>query len=61
MQPNGWLTYTLAILVIAGTAAGYFLGWTDGVSALQLIYTALAVFGIRKSVANQNLTGGSHW
>ncbi len=63
-MPNGYLSYGIAILAVAGAIAGYFLGWLDNATTLQIIFQGLAVFGIRKSIANASsnqIGGASHW
>lgn len=47
---TGYLSYTLAALAVLGGVAGYFMGSLDGTQALTLIWSGLAVFGIRRAL-----------
>lgn len=47
---NGMLTYTLSALAILGGVAGYLLNILDGGTALTMIWTGLAAFGIRRAI-----------
>jgi len=47
---KGKLTYTLAVLAILYAIVGYLLGWINNETALGIVWTGLAVFGIRRAI-----------
>ena len=47
---KGYLTYTLAALAMAGAVAGYFLGWVEQAQAIEIFWTGLALFGLRRAI-----------
>jgi hypothetical protein len=53
---NGYLSYTLAGLAVLGAGAGYLLGIIDAPTAMGMVWSGLALFGVRRAVA-KNGTG----
>ena len=47
---KGKLTYSLAGLAIVWGVIGWIFGWLENQEALGIIWTALAVFGIRRAI-----------
>jgi len=47
---KGYLTYTLALLAVAWGVAGWVLNWVDQMTALEVIWLGLAVFGVRRAL-----------
>lgn len=50
MGMKGYLTYTLAGLAVIGAGAGYLLGIVDAGTALTMVWSGLAIFGIRRAI-----------
>ena len=48
---KGKLSYTLAGLAVLGGAASYLLGYIEGDTAISMIWSGLAVFGIRRAIS----------
>ena len=48
---NGYLSYTLATLAILGGVAGYLLNVIDSSTATTMVWSGLALFGIRRAVS----------
>lgn len=49
---EGKLTYITAGVTALWAIVGYFLGNVDAVTAGQMVLAALAVFGVRRAIAN---------
>ena len=47
---KGKLTYILSTLAILGGAAGYLLAFIDAQTAITMIWSGLAAFGIRRAL-----------
>lgn len=47
---KGKLSYILATFAVLGAVAGYVLGIIDGEQALQMGWSGLALFGIRRAL-----------
>ncbi len=49
---NGYVSYTMAVLAILFGVIGFFTGKIDSKTALESVWGGLAVFGIRRAIAN---------
>ena len=47
---KGKLTYILALLAILGGGASYLLGYVDSGTAITMVWSGLAAFGIRRAL-----------
>lgn len=47
---KGKLTYILAGVAILWGAVGYLFNWTDGHTAIEIVWTGLTAFGLRRAV-----------
>ena len=47
---KGKLTYLLAVTAVLWGVTGYLMGWTDGDTAMKVIWIGLAAFGLRRAV-----------
>ena len=47
---KGYLTYALAFLAIVWGVVGGLFGWVEWATALPVIWTGLAAFGIRRAI-----------
>jgi hypothetical protein len=52
---QGKLTYALAAAAIVWAAFGYLSGFIDAMTALNVAWSGLTAFGIRRAVANNGL------
>ena len=50
---NGYLTYAMAVLAILGAGCGYLLGIIDAPAATTMVWSGLALIGVRRAIANK--------
>lgn len=50
---SGYKTYILAVLAVVYGVIGFYSGWIDSVTSLQVIWSGLAAAGIRNGIANK--------
>ena len=47
---KGKLSYTLSAIAIIWGIIGWICGWLEAETAITIIYTGLAIFGIRRAL-----------
>lgn len=48
---KGKLTYILAALAVVYGAIGFFMGWIDASTAINIVWAGLATFGVRRAIS----------
>ena len=47
---KGYLTYGMAFIAVIYGVGGFVMGWHDAVTAQTIVWTGLAVFGLRRAI-----------